>query len=169
MMPIQQSARSLLNQLVEVMDQLSDEDFSKPIETLSGSSIGQHIRHTIEFFLCLIDGANKGEINYDERRHDKIIETDRKLAKSVIQSIDTFLAGQVKDHPMNLVANYEVEGQEEVTIPSSFYRELAYNIEHAIHHMALIKIGVKAVGDYISLPQYFGVASSTVRYQQQQS
>ena len=168
-MPIQQSARGLLAQLVEVMDQLSDEDFKKPIATLSGSSVGQHIRHTIEFFLCLMDGANKGEINYDKRRHDKFIETDRKLAKSVIHDVDIFLANQVQDHAMNLVANYEVKGDEQVSIPSSFHRELAYNIEHAIHHMALIKIGVREVGDYVELPQYFGVASSTVRYQQQQS
>ena len=168
-MPIQQSAKSLLTQLVVVMDQLSDEDFSKPLDTLSGSSIGQHIRHTIEFFLCLVDGANKGEINYDERKHDKFIETDRKLAVSVIQSIDSFLSGQVADHPMNLVANYETESEEVVKIPSSFSRELAYNIEHAIHHMALIKIGLKTIGNYVKLPEYFGVASSTVRYHQQQS
>ena len=168
-MPIQQSARGLLSQLVEVMDQLSDEDFKKPIATLSGSSVGQHIRHTIEFFLCLMDGANKGEINYDERRHDKFIETDRKLAISVIQSIDEFLVGKVEDHAMNLIANYEVEGDDLVSIPSSLYRELAYNIEHAIHHMALIKIGVRAIGEHIVLPEHFGVASSTVRYQKQQS
>lgn len=168
-MAIQQSARGLLTQLVEVMNQLSEEDFKKPIDTLSGSSVGQHIRHTIEFFLCLMDGANKGEINYDERRHDKFIETDRKLAISVIQSIDEFLASKIDDHPMNLAANYEVEGEEVVSIPSSFYRELAYNIEHAIHHMALIKIGVRAIGEHIKLPQHFGVASSTVRYQKQQS
>ena len=169
MRPIQQSARGLLAQLVEVMNQLSDEDFKKPIDVLSGSSVGQHIRHTIEFFLCLIDGANKGEINYDERRHDKFIETDRKLAVSVIQSIDEFLSGQVEDQAINMVASYELEGEEAVGIPSSLYRELAYNIEHAIHHMALIKIGVRAMGEHIELPQHFGVASSTVRYQQQQS
>lgn len=168
-MAIQQSARGLLTQLVEVMNQLSEEDFKKPIDILSGSSVGQHIRHTIEFFLCVMDGANKGEINYDERRHDKFIETDRKLAISVIKSIDEFLASKVNDHPMNLVANYEVEAEEVVSIPSSLYRELAYNIEHAIHHMALIKIGVRAIGEHIKLPQHFGVASSTVRYQQQQS
>lgn len=168
-MPIQQSARGLLAQLAEVIDQLSDEDFKQPIAILSGSSLGQHIRHTIEFFLCLMDGTSKGEINYDERRHDKFIETDRKLAISVIQSIDEFLAGKVDNHPMNLAANYEVEGDEVVRIPSSLYRELAYNIEHAIHHMALIKIGVRALGEHIVLPNHFGVASSTVRYQKQQS
>ena len=47
---------------------------------------------------------------------------------------------------------------------SSFYRELSYNIEHAIHHMALLKVAVKQTLTYISLPENFGVASSTIRY-----
>ena len=151
------------------MDQVKDDDFAKPIEALSGSSIGQHIRHTIEFFLCLMDGANKGELNYDNRKHDKFIEQDRKLALSVIKSIDAFLSKDLENHPMDLVANYNVEGVEEVRIPSSFLRELAYNMEHTIHHMALIKIGVKELGSYIQLPEHFGVASSTVRYQKAKS
>ena len=168
-MPIQRSAQELLNQLVVILDQVKDDDFAKPIEALSGSSIGQHIRHTIEFFLCLMDGANKGELNYDNRKHDKFIEQDRKLALSVIKSIDAFLSKDLENHPMDLVANYNVEGVEEVRIPSSFLRELAYNMEHTIHHMALIKIGVKELGSYIQLPEHFGVASSTVRYQKAKS
>ncbi len=168
-MPIQQSAQELLSQLGAVISQMRDEDFRRPIPTLSGSSVGQHIRHTIEFFLCLMDGANKGELNYDDRKHDKFIEEDRKLAMSVIESIQSFLSKNLTDHPMDLVANYSIDQDEPIRIPSSFLRELAYNMEHAIHHMALIKIGVKALGDYIQLPEHFGVASSTVRYQQSRS
>jgi hypothetical protein len=43
-------------------------------------------------------------------------------------------------------------------------RELAYNIEHTIHHMAIIKQSIIEHFTYIDLPEYFGVASSTVRY-----
>lgn len=168
-MSIQQSAKVLLNQLRDVIDQLRDDDFSKPIVTLSGSSLGQHIRHTIEFFLCLMDGADKDEINYDDRKHDKFIEKDRKLALSVLDRIDSFLEKNLEDHPMDLVADYSIEGDKEVRISSSLYRELACNIDHAIHHMALIKIGVKDLGKHVKLPNYFGVAISTVRYQQNQS
>ncbi len=168
-MLIQLSAKELLGQLTVVLEQIKDEDFCRPIPVLSGSSVGQHIRHTIEFFLCLMDGANKGEINYDNRKHDKFIEEDRKLAMSVIASIDSFLSRDHEDHRMDLIANYSVDKAEDIRIPSSFLRELAYNMEHAIHHMALIKIGVRAVGDYIDLPAHFGVASSTVRYKQSQA
>ncbi len=51
-------------------------------------------------------------------------------------------------------------------MPSSFHREVAYNIEHAIHHMALLKVAVNQTLHYIQLPENFGVASSTVRYQE---
>lgn len=168
-MAIQQSARDLLAQLSSAVAQLDEKDFTKPIPTLSNSSIGQHVRHTIEFFLCLMDGANKGEINYDNRKHDTFIQEDKKLAISVMDSIHTFLTKEISDHNIDLVANYSLKEDEDIVIPSSFYRELAYNIEHAIHHMALIKIGIREVAGYVDLPQHFGVASSTVRYQKNQS
>ena len=163
---LQEAARGLLNQLSSVLEQLKDEDFPRPVALLSDSSVGQHVRHTIEFFLCLMDGVGKGEINYDNRKHDEFIQEDRKLALSVIASVDSFLSNTLEDHPMNLVADYDPEGSTNTEIPSSFYRELAYNIEHAIHHMALIKIGLRELGNYVELPPHFGVASSTVRFQQ---
>ncbi len=164
-MSIHKSAQQLLHQIDDVIRQLEADDYHKPLTVLSNSTIGQHIRHTLEFFICLIDGRNERVINYDSRKHDKVIETDPKIARSVIQSIIDFLNAESEDFPVTFQANYEIERDDEVVVKSSFYRELAYNIEHAIHHMALIKIGVRALNEDIVLPDHFGVASSTVRYQ----
>ncbi|MBV6644342.1 MAG: DinB family protein [Cyclobacteriaceae bacterium] len=166
-MSLNQSASLLLTQLNEVIEQLTDHDYKSGIPILSGASIGQHIRHTLEFFICLMDGVNHDVINYDNRQHDKVIEEDRKIASSVIRSIQDFLDKNPADKALVLEANYQVEQDNTIAIPSSFLRELSYNIEHAIHHMALIKIGVRAIGDHITLSEHFGVATSTVRYQQQ--
>ena len=164
-MTIHTSAQKLLKQLGDVIHQLTPDQYHNPLEVLTDSSVGQHVRHTLEFFICLIDGRNEGEINYDLRKHDKVIETDPKIALSVIDSIDDFLQKETEDFPVTFKGNYQIEGTDDMTIKSSFYRELTYNIEHAIHHMALIKIGVKAFDSNIILPDHFGVASSTVRYQ----
>ena len=158
------SANELLDQLAYIISNCKSEDFSKPLPELSHSTVGQHVRHTLEFFLCLFDAQNEGVINYDNRKHDEIIETDPKLALSVIDSIKDFLIIHNEDFEVSFEANYTLEKGTIQKMPSSFYRELAYNIEHAIHHMALIKVAVNQTLNYINLPENFGVASSTVRY-----
>lgn len=167
-MSITLSAYHILDQLDIVIKQLEENDFKKPLEVLSASTIGQHARHTLEFFICLIDAKNHGVVNYDNRKHDQLIESDPTLARSVIKSVREFLEKETVDFDLELQANYHAEQEESVKIRSNFHRELAYNIEHAIHHMALIKIGVKNHFSYVDLPEHFGVASSTVRYQKDQ-
>lgn len=159
------SAKELLDQLKGIILNCKEEDFSKPLPVLSNSTFGQHVRHTLEFFLCLFDAKNDGIINYDNRKHDKFIETDSSLAISVIESIQEFLENQPEDFPISFEANYTLKEGELQKMPSSFNRELAYNIEHAIHHMALLKIAVNQSLTYIELPDNFGVATSTIRYQ----
>jgi len=162
---LQASATELLDQLKEIIRNCKDEDFSRSLAVLSDSTFGQHVRHTLEFFICLFDAKNAGVINYDNRKHDKFIETDPVLAVSVIESIQEFLSTQKTDFPVSFEANYTLKEGELQKMPSSFSRELAYNIEHAIHHMALLKVAVNQSLDYIELPENFGVATSTVRYQ----
>jgi hypothetical protein len=41
--------------------------------------------------------------------------------------------------------------------------EIAYNLEHTIHHMALIRVGLHELGD-ITLDDSYGVAPSTLKY-----
>ncbi len=162
---LQASATELLSQLKEIIRNCKEEDFSRQLPVLSNSTFGQHVRHTLEFFLCLFDAKNDGLINYDNRKHDKFIETDSTLAISVIESIQEFLSTQSEDFPVSFEANYTLREGELEKMPSSFNRELAYNIEHAIHHMALLKVAVKQSLNYIQIPENFGVATSTIRYQ----
>ncbi len=166
-MTLHRAADDLLAQLTSVITQLESEDFSRPSTILNGATLGQHSRHTIEFFLCLVDGRNEGQINYDHRKHDPLIEQEAELALRVIADIQEFLHKEESDFPLLLTANYSMIDESDVAMPSSFYRELAYNIEHTIHHMALLKIAIQAEFSYVQLPPYFGVASSTVRHQQQ--
>jgi hypothetical protein len=46
---------------------------------------------------------------------------------------------------------------------TNFQRELVYNLEHTVHHMALLRIAVNQVSS-IPLPEDFGIAMSTIKY-----
>ena len=154
---------TILDQLEGVIDHVSDEDFVRPCPTLGNVTIAQHLRHTIEFFLCLEAGYNSGLINYDNRPHDREIETDRILALALIGRIRQF-AVNATNRNLVLEVGYERHSEESMVIDTNFFRELSYNIEHAVHHMALMKIGVREVASYIQLPPDFGIAVSTLRF-----
>ena len=156
---------NILSQLTDLVDQIHERDYSKPAETLSRSTIGQHLRHTLEFFICLENGFDSGLINYDKRAHDKLIETDKFLALAAIDRITDFI-NKLDDKQLKLEVGYDLDREIFLTIDTTATRELVYNIEHAVHHMAIMKIGIREIASYIKLPPDFGIAASTIRYKE---
>jgi uncharacterized damage-inducible protein DinB len=69
------------------------------------------------------------------------------------------------DKSLLLEVNYDIEKESNETLTTTVKRELVYNIEHAVHHMALMKIGIREIAPGISLPADFGIAASTLRHQ----
>ncbi|GHN00197.1 hypothetical protein WSM22_16860 [Cytophagales bacterium WSM2-2] len=158
---------AILSQLSGAIKQLSDSEFTRPSRILSGSSIGQHLRHTLEFFICMEHGCQHGIINYDKRAHDKMIESDKVIAIEIIERISHFVKNQVTDKALVLEVGYDLNSDESVVVQTNYFRELTYNIEHAVHHMAIMKIGIREIAPNINLPADFGVAASTLRYREE--
>lgn len=165
-MKLIRACTDILTQLGDVIDVIEPMDFHKPSPALSGSTVGQHLRHTLEFFLCLESGYTTGTINYDKRSHDKQIEQDKVIARQTISRIQEFISQMDLDRALLLELSYDGDADREVTLETTTARELVYNIEHAVHHMALMKIGIREVAPYIVLEKNFGVAASTVRHQE---
>jgi hypothetical protein len=165
-MTIPHTCIQILDQLATLVTDIREEDFCKPSEALSQSTVGQHLRHTLEFFICFEHGFRNGLINYDKRAHDKLIESDKFLALSAIQRITQFVSTVDGSKPLKLEVGYDLRNEIFITIETNATRELVYNIEHAVHHMAIMKIGVREVAPYIKLASDFGVAASTVRYKE---
>lgn len=165
-MNIAQACTQILNQLVSLVSEIDPLDYNRPSNALSNSTIGQHLRHTLEFFLCFEQGFYSGVINYDKRAHDKQIETDRNTALATLTRIAVFVGSVTEDKSLRLEVGYDQSMDEFITVDSNVLRELVYNIEHAVHHMAIMKIGIREVAPYISLPPDFGVAASTVRWKE---
>jgi hypothetical protein len=162
-MLIQKTTREVLEQLVLSVSALSEADYVKSCPSLMNHSIGQHVRHIIELYQCLENGYCSGLVDYDSRKRDEEIETDKRLAISLLKII----ADQIDKLNKELVLNSDF-GSDEMTVPIStnYFRELAYNLEHMIHHMALIRIGIREVSK-LELPAEYGVAPSTLKHRKQ--
>lgn len=150
-------------QLSDALEKLSDEQYTRPSRILFKATIGQHVRHIIELFQCLENGYTEGVVNYEKRKRDYRIETDKEFAGHLLRSLFRQISRPNK--AITLEAEDYNESLETVRIPSNYYREIAYNLEHTIHHMALIRVGINEVAD-ITLPDEFGVAYSTIKYRQ---
>ena len=160
------ACEDILSQLENLLTRVTQEDFSRPSPALGGSTIGQHVRHTLEFFVCLEEGLRDGIINYDRRAHDRSLETDRLLAIASITRTRDFLNRVTLNKPLTLEAGYLRDSDASCSIPTTYRRELAYTIEHAVHHMAIIKIGLREVAPYVRTEEHFGIAASTIRYKE---
>lgn len=165
-MNLQRACSTIIQQLSALVQQISEQDFAAPSPALSNSTIGQHLRHTIEFFICLEQGFDKGIINYDKRAHDKLIESDKFLATAALQRIQEFVETSRPEKLLTLEVGYDLATDAFVTVQTNYTRELVYNIEHAVHHMAIIKIGIREVAPYVTLPADFGIAASTIRHKE---
>jgi len=154
-----------LEEIKELLAQVSPELYKKSNPLLSDATIGQHFRHILEFYVCLKTGYKTGAICYDERERNLLIENNLDFAVETINDISTFLNSVKSDATLNLKANYSASEEDAVFIPSSLYRELAYALDHTIHHLAIIKIGLST--ENIDFGSGFGVASSTLRYREQ--
>lgn len=146
------------------LSRISPEVYKQPLELFSGSSLGQHTRHWIEFFQCLIDQASKQEVLcYDKRKRDLTLETMPEKALNALYVMEKAL----NEIPSleQIVLTSEMSDGTAVQLPTSLGRELWFVIEHAIHHLALIKIGLKLSYPEWDLPEHFGVATSTLKHQ----
>lgn len=158
---ITKSIYKTLTELSDLLDQLSNEEYASPCRELSNSSIGAHTRHIIELFQCLDNQYESGCINYDNRLRDYPIQSDVFVAKEALKNILNAIS-----KPNKKVVLQQVIDGEPLNIESNYTRELLYNLEHCIHHQALIKVAILQM-NHLQIDEDFGVARSTIEYRKQ--
>jgi hypothetical protein len=163
-MEFQKTINQIFLLLSDSLNQLSQVQYNYNCTNLSGNTIGQHVRHIIEMFQCLEIGYESGEVDYDKRKRDILIETDKFYASELLKNITREICK--KNKTLFLLTYYDDLQTEPEKIDTNYFREIAYNLEHTIHHMALIRIGIKEIGN-ISVDETYGVATSTLKYRQQ--
>jgi hypothetical protein len=154
-------AIEVLGQLKNTIAVLSVDDYTSPIPILSNSTIGEHTRHIVELFQQLLKGYSEGEVDYDNRERNIRIQTEQQYAMDMILLIIDAI--DIEEKALKIVTSYN---DRFAFIESNYHRELLYNIEHCIHHQALIKVGL-LIQNLNVVSEDFGVAKSTLEFRKQ--
>lgn len=157
----------LFNQLDYLLEVLTPEQYTLPVASLGGVSLGQHTRHVIEFYECLVHGVRAGVVCYDERSRDPRIETDPAYARQLLQTVERELRAVEADRDMRLKCILGKNATVAREVTTTYERECIYLAEHTVHHLALIRVGLRLEFPVIELPDELGVAASTMRFRQQ--
>jgi hypothetical protein len=156
-------SRQTIQQLVsitEYFEQNSSLDYQNPV--------GAHIRHLIDHYDALLR-PSADIIDYDVRARNPQIERHPDLAKKHLIGVLKMIEGIELDAFSKRFCVYLSGGKNgtfRMKADSSLARELIFLNSHTVHHLAIIKPHCCSIG--MSIDKNFGVAPSTIAYQQQQ-
>ena len=150
-----------LQQLKKWVGSVSPDLYTYPIAEISHGTVGQHIRHIIEFYQEFLRGVDTSTINYDSRARNVRFEQNPTQAAQEIDRLKRVVGNQNPQIELHLAGSY---AGEPYTVRTTVGRELIMVTEHAVHHMALIKAALRSIGQAALIPADFGVAASTLAF-----
>lgn len=156
--------RGRLDELMRLVITLPAEAYCARPSRVSGS-IGEHVRHVLDHIASLVGANPLSALSYDQRSRGTAVETQPSIAVREMMRLDAALerwGDRTLEHPVAVTAVTSTDG-ESVTGWSSFARELAFVMNHTIHHQAIIALLLERLD--AELPdERFGYAPSTPRH-----
>lgn len=153
-----------LTELQNLLKKITPEAYIRRLDILSNAAIGQHIRHILEFYSCVFSGLNINRVNYDARPRDPELENIPLAADQRITGLLSLLDANSSDKELMLEGNFTLLSDETACIRTTLYRELAFCFDHAIHHQAMIKVGLKELQLDHLIVSDFGVGIATLKH-----
>ena len=134
-----------------------------PAATPAYRSIGRHLRHCVDHFVCLLTGLDTGIVDYDARDRDARLEQDPsfflKALASVVRRLEAIDPTTIH---RRLTLRQESAPDSRSQMDTNVERELVFLSGHTIHHLAIMKL--LAEGHGVELPEELFMAFSTANY-----
>jgi uncharacterized damage-inducible protein DinB len=153
--------RERLDELMRLVMTLSTEVYRTRTAHASGA-IGEHVRHVLDHVSALIGVSPTAVLSYDHRTRGTSVESDPSAAVREMMRLDLALerwTDRSLDEPIAVATVLDGDGQS-VTGWSTRARELAFVMNHTIHHQAIIALLLEFQGRE-PLDDRFGYAPST--------
>jgi uncharacterized damage-inducible protein DinB len=158
--PAIRALRGQLQSLRRVVVRLPPAIYRAAPSQVSGS-VGAHVRHCLDHARALVAQPRSGELCYDSRLRGTPVETEPLVA---VDEIDRLCLDLEDLRPDSLADEVRLRSMTDrdgtaVHVRSTFGREVAFVIQHTIHHAAIIALLLHELG--IPVPPDFGYAPST--------
>lgn len=157
---------AVIRQGITLLRGLGDARYAARVPLCYDASVGGHIRHIVEHYRSFLRGLDTGEIDYENRPRDPLVEQSAGHAAGVLEEIADRLHGLA-----DTLAGQSVRVASETTpgtaANSSVLRELEFLLSHTVHHYALVAVMARLQG--CEPEATFGVAPSTLRYREHQA
>jgi uncharacterized damage-inducible protein DinB len=157
---------AVLRQLAALVEALTDEQYTRKPVGVVPSSVGGHVRHSLDHIEALLAGFRVGRVDCDARRRGTAVETDRRAALDALARLEREVRTARWDSArrgLQLSALVTPDGPP-TEAGTTLDRELAFVLSHTIHHNSLI--GVMATLMSVPLPPNFGYAPSTIAHRE---
>lgn len=155
-----------LNQCLEQIQQTLDvvNECQNRDDIYDNHNIGKHLRHVYDHFIAVMNGSASGDINYNLRNRDSMIERDINASYQQLAALVTWVENLAApaEEVVQVISEVDCAKEQSQTFTSTLGRELLYLINHTIHHLAFIKLLLSHQN--IMLPEAIGLAPSTASY-----
>lgn len=152
-----------LSDAADLLQSLPQPEYSGVVSPLSRSSLGQHMRHVLEHYDCLLQGLCAGLVNYDQRPRRQSLEQDPQAAIQRIEELSDELKALPPEDQSLAVLSKSTLLHDEPPVPSSLARELLFLHAHSTHHFAQMALHMRSIGANVG--HEFGIAPSTLAYE----
>lgn len=156
-----------LQQGVNLLESITDSQYTFNDSDYFQSSMGRHMRHILDHYQSLVNGW-RSKVDYDARIRNTDIEYQREAAIDMCRLlIDRLSALEDRwlsaDREILVKSNEDVEATDSAWSNSTIKRELQFLISHTVHHYALIAFILRVQN--VQVPGHFGVAPSTLSHE----
>jgi uncharacterized damage-inducible protein DinB len=134
---------------------------ARPAARVSGS-VGEHVRHCLDHVAAITAALEGDTLSYDRRLRGTSVETDPGTAVNEIERLFhrlDRLDDTAWQRPVIVSALLNANAPPAL-VRSTIAREVAFVVQHTIHHCALIALLLEWQGWHV--PYGFGVAPSTL-------
>jgi hypothetical protein len=158
----------VVDQSIELLSQLTEQQYLYRALPYLESSIGEHTRHNIDLYIAIMEPKDNGLIDYDVRHRGSVVESDRQQAIAKFTQIKQWLLALTEQQIVSTtLIKTEVSIKDTccATLRSSMERELVFVASHTTHHLALMKVA--AICCDAQVDKNLGYAPATTTYQRE--